>query len=92
MRRASIVFALAAAGLVACWGGERTRPETPTPARAPFSPGLPIPSAPRPRPPPPPAPTPALEGSPEGQPPFEEETGPDRDPPAGQLGGGDQAE
>ena len=90
MTRSSLLAILAGAWLAGCWGGERTRPENPQPAKAPFSPTLPIPSGAPPRPPPPAAPIPALEGSPEGEPPAEEETAPDRVPPAGQLGGGSE--
>lgn len=89
MRRSHVAIALAGAFWVACWGGERTRPHAPTPARAPFAPSLPIPSAPTERPPPPPAPASAIAGRTAGQPAFEAETAPDLDPPAGQLGGGD---
>lgn len=90
MRRSLLITALASAWLAACWGGERTRPRNPTPAKAPFSPALAIPRPARERPPPPLAPSRAQEGRPEDQPPPDEETAPDRDPPAGQLGTGDE--
>lgn len=85
MSRLSMLVVLAGACLLGCWGGERTRPETPTPARAPFSPDNPIPPVRWQRPPPPPAPQ--VEAAPgEAVPPGE--TAPEREPPAGQLGGG----
>lgn len=90
MRKSKLLALLACAWLAACWGGERTRPKSPTPAKAPFSPGLPIPKAERERPPPPPAPATLLGAGEEGPPEPEEETGPDRDPPAGQLGTSDE--
>lgn len=88
MRNAPTAWLLACLALAGCYGGERSRPKNPEPARMPFSPNLPLPSLPRERPPPPSAPPDALRAETRGLPPAETETAPDREPPAGQLGSG----
>jgi len=90
MRKSHVVGLVASLGFVACHGGEWTRPKNPEPARMPFSPSAPMPRLPQKRPPPPPAPPDALRADPAGLPPPDAETVPDRDPPAGQLGSGDE--
>gem|GEM_PF-1861119 len=90
MRKSHIVGLVASLGLLACYGGERTRPKNPEPARMPVSPSAPLPRLVRMQPPPPPAPPDALRAEAGDLPPADAETVPDRDPPAGQLGSGDE--